>query len=346
MALRVGIVGMGFGARQIPGFRAAGWEVTAICASRPERAAAAAKEFAVETGVTDVSALARRDDVDLVSIASPPHVHREHVLAALAARKHVLCEKPFASNVHEAREMLDVAESARVVHAVDHEFRYTSARGKVKELLGERAIGDVRLVLIMGMTGGLVDPKQARQEWWLRRDRAGGILGALGSHWIDSLRWWLGDIARVSCELGVSTPSRPTTDGGITDVTADDTAQVLLRMRSGAIATIQLSSAVHHPSRRVILYGSAGTIVIGGDGRVLVARGGGTLEEVLPDAPPDESGRAFAELARRLRAHIEQGPTGASDAPHPTFADGLAVQEVLDAAYRSAEIGGAVAVAS
>lgn len=346
MALRVGIVGLGFGARQIPGFRAAGWEVTAICASRQDRAAAAARELGIEAVGTDVSALARRDDVDLVSVASPPHVHRDHVMAALAARKHVLCEKPFASNVHEAREMLDVAESARVVHAIDHEFRYTAARGKVKELLDEGAIGDVRLVLVMGMTGGLVDPNQVRQEWWLRRDRAGGILGALGSHWIDSLRWWLGDIARVSCELGVSTPRRPTTDGAVAEVTADDTAQVLLRMRSGAIATIQLSSAVHHPSRRVILYGSSGTIVIGGDGRVLLARSGGPLAEILPDAPPDETSRAFAELARRVRTHIEQGPTGTRDAPHPTFADGVAVQEVMDAAYRSAEVGGAVAIAS
>jgi predicted dehydrogenase len=213
----------------------------------------------------------------------------------------------------------------------------------VKELLDAHSIGEMRLALVMEMTGMLVDPTRPRQEWWLRRDRAGGLLGALGSHWIDSLIWWLGAVDRVSSELGISSKTRPTTDGGSARVTADDTAQLLLRMSSGAIATIQLSSAVHHPSRRVILYGSDGTIVLGGDGRVLLARGSGALEEIIPATSSDG---AFPDLARRVREHIEAGPTGKGDAPHPTFADGLRVQEVMDAAYRSAEVGGAVAVAS
>jgi len=340
MTLRVGIVGVGFGARQVPGFRAAGYEVTAVCASRAERAEAAQRELWVAASTTDVSALARRDDVDVVSVTSPPHLHRDHVLAAIAAGKHVICEKPFAATAQEARELLAAAESARIVHAVDHEFRYTAARSRVKELLDGRAVGDVRLALVMGMTGSLVDAAQPRQEWWLRRDRSGGLLGALGSHWIDSLRWWLGDVERVSCELGISSTTRPTTDGGTATVTADDTAQLLMRMRSGAIATIQLSSAVHHPSRRVIVYGGAGTIVIGGDGRVLLANEGGPLAQVLPDAKGDETTRAFTELARRVREHIETGRDGV----HPTFSDGVAVQDVLDAAYRSAEVGGAVAI--
>jgi predicted dehydrogenase len=229
------------------------------------------------------------------------------------------------------------------VHAIDHEFRFTPARSKVKELLDARVIGDMRLALVMEMTGALVDPTKPRQEWWLRRDRAGGLLGAIGSHWIDSLIWWLGSVERVSSELGISSQTRPTMDGAPVHVTADDTAQLLLRMSSGAIATIQLSSAVHHPSRRVILYGSDGTIVLGGDGRVLLARGSGALDEILPVSTMDG---AFTDLARQVRGHIEKGPTGDADAPHPTFADGLRVQEVMDAAYRSAEIGSAVAVAS
>jgi predicted dehydrogenase len=239
--------------------------------------------------------------------------------------------------------MLAVAERAGVVHAIDHEFRYTPARSTVKQLLEAQAVGELRLALVMEMTGSLVDPAHPRQEWWLRRDRAGGLLGAIGSHWIDSLIWWLGAVDRVSAELGISAPTRPTTDGGSRQVTADDTAQLLMRMASGAIATIQLSSAVHHPSRRVILYGSDGTIVLGGDGRVMMARGSGALEEILPAGTSDD---AFPDLARRVREHIEAGPTGNADAPHPTFADGLRVQAVMDAAYRSAEVGGAVPVAS
>ena len=344
MALRVGIVGTGFGARvQVPGFRAAGFEVTAICSADPARARAAAEQARIPAAVDTVAALVERDDVDVVCVASPPALHHEHTIAALAAGKHVICEKPMARDTREAREMLAMAERAGVVHAIDHEFRYTPARSKVKELLAAHAIGEMRLALVMEMTGMLVDPAKPRQEWWLRRDRAGGLLGAIGSHWIDSLIWWLGAVERVSSELAISAQTRPTIDGGPVQVTADDTAQLLLRMSSGAIATIQLSTAVHHPSRRVILYGSDGTIVLGGDGRVLLARGSGALAEILPASTTDG---AFPDLARRVREHIETGPTGSADAPHPTFADGLRVQEVMDAAYRSAEIGGAVAVAS
>jgi len=344
MGLRVGIVGTGFGARvQVPGFRAAGYEVTAICSARMDRARAAAEQAGIPVAVDMVKDLVARDDVDVVCVTSPPTLHREHALAALAAGKHVICEKPMARDTGEAREMLAAAERAGVVHAIDHEFRYTPARSKVKELIDARSIGDTRLALVMEMTGTLVDPTRPRQEWWLRRDRAGGLLGAMGSHWIDSLIWWLGAVDRVSSELGISSKTRPTTDGGSARVTADDTAQLLMRMSSGAIATIQLSSAVHHPSRRVILYGSDGTIVLGGDGRVLLARGSGPLEEILPASTSDG---AFPDLARRVREHIEAGPTGKDDAQHPTFADGLRVQEVMDAAYRSAEVGGAVAVAS
>ncbi|MEP6693218.1 MAG: Gfo/Idh/MocA family oxidoreductase [Chloroflexota bacterium] len=344
MGLRVGIIGTGFGARvQVPGFRAAGFDVTAICSAHLDRARAAAEQAGIPVAVDMAKDLVERDDVDVVSVTSPPTLHREHTLAALAAGKHVICEKPMARDAGEAREMLAGAERAGVVHAIDHEFRYTPARSKVKELLEARAIGDMRLALVMEMTGMLVDPARPRQEWWLRRDRAGGLLGALGSHWIDSLVWWLGAVERVSSELGISAQTRPTTDGSSVRVTADDTAQLLLRMSSGAIATIQLSSAVHHPSRRVILYGSDGTIVLGGDGRVMLARGSGPLEEILAASTSDG---AFPDLVRRVREHIETGPTGNADAPHPTFADGLRVQQVMDAAYRSAEVGGAVAVAS
>jgi predicted dehydrogenase len=344
MALRVGIVGTGFGARvQVPGFRAAGYEITVICSAHLDRARTAAEQAGIPVALDSVGDLVGREDVDVVCVASPPALHREHTLAALAAGKHVICEKPMARDTAEAREMLAMAERAGVVHAIDHEFRYTPARSKVKELIEAHAIGEMRLALVMEMTGMLVDPARPRQEWWLRRDRAGGLLGAIGSHWIDSLIWWLGAVERVSSELGISTQARPTTEGGSTRVTADDTAQLLLRMSSGAIATIQLSSAVHHPSRRVILYGSDGTIVLGGDGRVLLARGSGALAEILPASTTDG---AFPDFARRVREHIEAGPTGKADAPHPTFADGLRVQEVMDAAYRSAEVGGAVAIAN
>ncbi|HJW47857.1 MAG TPA: Gfo/Idh/MocA family oxidoreductase [Candidatus Limnocylindria bacterium] len=94
MTLRVGIVGTGFGARvQVPGFRAAGYEVTAICSADPARARAAAEQAHIPAAIDTVDQLVERNDVDVVCVASPPTLHREHTLKALAAGKHVICEK-------------------------------------------------------------------------------------------------------------------------------------------------------------------------------------------------------------------------------------------------------------
>src|ERR1700687_1107576 len=181
MALRVGIVGTGFGARvQVPGFRAAGFEVTAICSAHLDRARTAAEQAGIPVAVDAVSDLVGRSDVDVVCVSSPPTLHREHTLAALDAGKQVIREKPMARDSAHARAMLATAERAGVVHAIDHEFRYTPARLKVKELIEAHAVGEMRLALVMEMTGALVDPTRPRQEWWLRRDRGGRLAGASG----------------------------------------------------------------------------------------------------------------------------------------------------------------------
>lgn len=350
--LRVGVVGTGFGASaQIPGFRAAGCEVTVVCSARPERAREAARRQQVPNWVTDAAELARREDVDLVSIASPPHLHHEHVLAAVAAGKHVLCEKPFALDAGQARAMLDAAEAARLVHAIDHEFRYVPARATLKELIAEGALGEVRALHIVDFAPTMAEPELARQEWWLRRDRGGGILGAIGSHWIDTLRWWCGEVRYVSAQLGTFVRKRPVRGGGRIHVSADDTAHVLLRFASGTLASIQLSVVARHSSRRVMVYGSDASAVIGGNGRLLFAEAGKELQEIVAEPGGDVAegpGRgapryileAFAALAARVRAHVEDGPRGEHGAEHPTFHDGLRVQEVLDAAYASSEAAG------
>lgn len=356
--LRVGVVGTGFGARaQIPGFRAAGCEVTAVSSARPERAGEVARQHRVPSWTTDAAELARRDDVDLISVASPPYLHHDHVLAAVAAGKHVLCEKPFALNAVQARAMLAAAEAKRVVHAIDHEFRFVPARSTLKELVAEGALGEVRAVHVVDFAPTLADPDLARQEWWLRRDRGGGILGAVGSHWIDTLRWWCGEVRFVSAQLGTFVRKRPVRGGGRIHVTADDTAHVLLRFASGALGSIQLSVVARHSSRRVMVYGSDASAVIGGNGRLLFAAAGKELREIVAEPPgdiPEGAGRgvprylleAFAALVARIRAHIEEGPRGQHAEDHPTFHDGLRVQEVLDAAYASSETASIVEVAA
>jgi predicted dehydrogenase len=344
--VRVGVIGTGFGARaQIPGFRKAGFAVTAVCAARAESARQTAAEHDIPFWTVDARELARRDDVELVSVASPPYLHCEHVMAAVAAGKHVLCEKPFALDATEARRMLAAADEARVVHAVDHEFRYLPARSKLKELLDADLLGDVRTIHVVEYGPRFAQETSPLPAWWLRRDRGGGLLGAIGSHWIDTLRWWCGHVRLVAAQLAAFVPERQTVSGERTRVTADDTAELLLRLSAGSIATVQLSVVAWHAAKRVSVFGSKGTAVIDGDDRLLLGGAGDDLREIVPaqarDLPAGGTPRAlldaFASLAERIRRHIETGPAGPHPVDHPTFADGLAVQEVLDRAYALSE---------
>ncbi|MBI2856718.1 MAG: Gfo/Idh/MocA family oxidoreductase, partial [Chloroflexi bacterium] len=108
--LRIGIIGVGFGATvHIPGLQSEGVEVVAVCARREERARETAAKFGIPHVFTDYHKMLEMPGLDAVSIVSPHHLHREMAEAALAAGKHVLCEKPFALNVDEARSMRDVA---------------------------------------------------------------------------------------------------------------------------------------------------------------------------------------------------------------------------------------------
>lgn len=118
MPRRVGILGAGPHVRQslLPGFRAAGWEVGALCsvdADLPDLAA----RLGIPVATADYRAVVDRDDLDAVAIATPTPTHREIMLAAVAAGKHVLCEKPLAMNLRDAlrcQAVLDaVRESAR-----------------------------------------------------------------------------------------------------------------------------------------------------------------------------------------------------------------------------------------
>jgi len=108
---KIGIIGAGFGAQvHVPAFRSEGWEVAAICSRTREKAQKAAAEAGIGDACTDPMDVIRREDVAAVSIITPPSAHRALSLAALRAGKHVLCEKPFALDASEAREMLNAAE--------------------------------------------------------------------------------------------------------------------------------------------------------------------------------------------------------------------------------------------
>lgn len=183
----IGFIGTGFARRvQIPAFQACkNAQIVSIASGSLANAKATAKEFGAEHFTDNWQETVERPDVDLVCITTPPNLHREMVLAALATGKHVLAEKPMAMNVAEAEEMVAAAKASGKLALIDHELRFLPGRQKAKALLHSGAIGRVRHVKYTFATPHRDDPTQ-KWDWWSSEEAGGGALGAIGSHVIDS----------------------------------------------------------------------------------------------------------------------------------------------------------------
>jgi predicted dehydrogenase len=345
--LRVGVIGTGFGSLvQIPAFRAhPRAEVVAVASGTPGKAKKTADAFGVPHAFDDWTELVTAD-LDLVSITTPPALHHPMAVAALDAGRHVLCEKPMAMSAVEAEEMLAHGERARRVHVIDHELRFNPNRWKVRRLIEEGFIGAPRHVLLTAVNASRLDPAKP-WGWWYDEARGGGLLGAVGSHQVDLLRYWLGEIAAVTGTAVPFVRERPLPDGtGHRPVTADEFSTFSLRFRSGAVGTVFLSAvATHAVGPRVEVWGDRGHLVLDEADRLWGARRGETPAELTEvetlSSPPGMEyvslwGVSFIRLVDHL---VSVALDGAPVAPAATFRDGLAVQRVLDAVRKATQTG-------
>lgn len=349
-ARRVGIIGVGFGAQvHVPGFRSEGWEVAAICSRTRDKAQKAASESGIEGVYTDPLELIARSDLAAVSIITPPGAHHALAMAALRAGRHVLCEKPFALDAGQGREMLAAAEKARRTAMVAHEFRHTPQRAYIKQLLDEGHIGKFRICTIELFLDRYVTREPRPFTWLARKADGGGLLGALGSHYIDALRHWFGELATVSGTLSVLRPDLVDSKGKRVRAETDDTFTMTLTFRNGGMATM-IASFATTPTRgaKIVVMGDRGTLIAEQpgpnpmeDGIVIASRDGEPLHVLktplqytpFTDAR-DHRLMAFRLLVQDFTKGVEQGSS-----PAPNFVDGLRCQEVLDAVRESAESG-------
>jgi len=364
--IRIGVVGTGFGVRvQIPGFLESGeFEVVGVVSRSEQRASEVAARFAIPHALTDPSALLALPQLEAVSVVTSPDTHPALVGDALAAGKHVLCEKPLARNLDEARSMARAAEDATaraLVAMIDHEFRWQPERRYVKELLDEGFVGTPWGVTAVSHMGLFADPERPAWSWWQERRRGAGWLLNSGTHLVDTLRWWLGDVERVAGFTSTNVKQRRRRSGEWAPVDADDAFGALLRFRSGADGVLHQSAvAVSGRTNLVEVTGSDGVLLIDGQGRLLGARRGeaepvplAIPERVLAGAPrgfratgagasgaeATEALRAmelppFVCLARELAAAIRDGKTR-----EPSLIDAARTQEVCEAIERSARGG-------
>ncbi|MBZ4416244.1 Gfo/Idh/MocA family protein [Myxococcus sp. RHSTA-1-4] len=342
--IRIGVLGAGFArTTQVPAFRALpGVEVVSIASARREKAEEVARQLGVPHVAADWREVVARPDVDLVCIATPPALHRDMTLAALEMGKAVLCEKPTALDAAEAEAMWRAARQRGVLALLDHELRFLPARERMRQVLHSGELGPVRHAHVYYRNDNRA-PADRPWDWWSDAAQGGGLLGALGSHAVDALRFLLGcEPDEVLGELATHTTSRPDPiTGQVRPVTSDDEARLLLRFGK-ATASIDLSSVA--PGRPV--HGLEVSCERGGlrvEGRELWRSTVGgrawervelPAEEVLPHGLPDnEWARGFLRYARALTEALRAGRTTVEGAA--TLEDGWRNQRVLDAARQS-----------
>jgi len=277
-------------------------------------------------------------------IATPPFLHHSMTIAALEAGKHVLCEKPMAKSVAESRDMVKIAERVGVIAMVNHEFRFVPARARAKELIDEGYIGEPQSASLTIYRSSLNDPNGIPFGWLMEAEKAGGMLGAAGSHHVDALRWWFGEVKSVAGSVGTMVRRRRLPESThLAAVDADDNFAILLKFVNGAMATVHYSAtAVHDPADQIVLSGSDGMLIVGSHGRLLGARRREPLAE-LPIPGRLTSGddefdhpliqptiMLMREWARAIRTNVKTSPS---------FDDGVKIQEILDAVHRSSVQG-------
>ncbi len=343
----IGIIGTGWGTRvQVPAFRAAALPITALAARDAQKTVQQAHDLAIPFHPADWRALIQRSDVQVVSIVTPPSTHKEIALAALAAGKHVLCEKPMALNANETLDMATAAQHHTAQFAlIDHELRFLPSLQLAQQQVHSGALGALRHVETTVTGGGRADPKRV-WNWWSDEAQGGGLLGAIGSHQIDALQFLFGPVAAVSGMLNTFVADRPAPDGP-RPVTADDYASLLVRFAQGGLGTVTMSVvAGHNEPSRITAHFEDGALRFEA-GRVLMARRGADWNDITPedtvDVPTDlRDGGEFHVGSVYLGHAIKQMLVGDDAAllHGATFADGHRIQQVLDAVRQSHRTNG------
>lgn len=354
--IRVGIIGPGWWSEvmYVPALRDhPNAELVAVYGRDRARTEAFARANDIDRVYTDVEELCGSGEVDAVIVATSNRTHHRFTLSALDAGLHVLCEKPLAMDVAEADEMAARAEATGRICHVPFTYRWMPTSRWVKRLLDEGWIGTPRHLNLRYYTG------YARGDeylWRLDRGEAGdaGVLGDIGSHFVDLARWFFGEVEAVTCVTSHHIARGPRPDG-VAYEQLDDGGTIILEFAGGAQGVVTVSAVCVEPSpfgqsHHFDLHGSDGTLYALNDwNRIQRVQGAKAGDAELRDLPiPDDiwgdgvrrtpvadtyrdTFRSTDALTRGwLRAIADGRPFP------PDFATGAAVQRVIAAADRSA----------
>lgn len=328
--------------------------VTAICGRNQERAGELARKFDIPHVFSDYRELINSGLVDAVVIATPDDLHHAMTLAAVDAGLHVVCEKPLALNAADAREMAERADAAGVKHMTFFTLRWFQHTQFVKELVDAGSVGNATHCQISYVHG---NGRNLNYRWRLDGERANGILGDLGSHLLDLARWLNGDIVRVAANLQCFVQHYH--EDGRPVAPVNDAALMTVEFANGSQGIIHTSAVAYTGGRgleqHITLYGDKGTVEadfsfgnFGGDsGATMAVRAASTPDGRFADleipshiwgsVPHAQNTEIFNRMPAGDRYFID---CILQDRPvTPSLWDGVAVQEIMDAAITSHRTG-------
>ena len=329
--IRFCVVGCGgFGSRRINALKKIGAVISCLVDTDEKLVAGLAREIGCEY-TTDYLKGVRRDDVDCVVVATPNKYHAPVSIAALEAKKHVICEKPLARNPKEARAMVDAADRNGVFLKTGSNLRYFSNVRKAKELLSDGAVG--RPLFLRGWIGH--DGKKVLHAWNVKREVAGG--GTMldnGAHILDLFRWFVGDFSE--CFGYVQTIHMP--------IEVEDNGMGIFRTEDGRMAFVQSSWTEWSGYMYMEIYGSDGSVTIDNRGErvantgkwlvsshtILTAKDGTRQVFDYSTEPPRSYELELMDFIDCIKKNMQ---------PMASGHDGMKVVEMVDAIYNSSKTG-------
>jgi levoglucosan dehydrogenase len=373
--LKIGLVGYGgigrvhaMAYRDIAfhyGLPASTIQIVGVATSRPETARQAAGEIGCDYFTDDFSEMLARPDVDIIDCCTPNNAHEAILIAAAAAGKHIYCEKPLSINAAEGHRIVTAVQKTNVKSQMTFNFRFFPAVIRARQLIETGFLGRVFSFRGRYLRSSYISAAKP-YTWRLSKAYSGGgALFDLGSHLLDLVYFLLGDFDSVQAHLETLIPQRPAAPGSseMMPVDVDDLALLHVRMANGAIGTLEVSRM-----------GTGATndlqIEISGDqGALRFKSEDPTWLEVYDVRDPEQPlggmrGYRRLETAQRydgskapdwtmtpgfVRTHAEcqyQFLRAVSEdrQPSPTLADGLRIQEVMEAAQRASDAGRWVSV--
>jgi predicted dehydrogenase len=342
--VRVGVIGLGMGRHHIAGYQThPSAEVVAVADPDAARLKEIGDKYAIPRRYASAEEMLRRENLDVVSIATPNRYHASHTLAALAAGCHVLCEKPMAMNAAEAQQMLSAAEAAGKRLMINFSWRFTEQSFALKAEVDAGALGEIYFGrTVWHRRRGL----PGLGSWFSQRALSGGgPLIDLGVHRLD-LALWLMHYPRPIWVLGRTYnpigSALAAAKGLKFDV--EDLAAGLITFENGASLVVEASWAAHISEAELMetrLYGTKAGLVqrniqegYAFEAELYVERNGSHYDMKLhgPAQPAPKPMYHFVDSILRGTPHIATGE------------EGVRVMHILDALYRSAAEGAPVRI--